>query len=452
MAKAETEAHRELKRLALGWAQASGFSIAACEVRVPKCGYRADVAAYAPLRRDQAARTAVFECKQARADLLKDARDEREARRKVEELAERVKKLEELIGEHRPDLRKGETLFAEFDAWDFSGVEHATHRRVLAQLGTLGLDDLAAGKHDVLPLVVDLDDLELVDVADVFVEILRRDDVDLGLDVTRELAIDHPAVDLRVLRHRSLAAGSVYSMVLGMGLYGVMFAVPIFVQDYLHFTATQSGLLLMPGAFASAVAMIVVGKISGRFDPRTLIAIGALLTVSTAVLLARINPDTGTESLFFPLLLRGLGSVMMFIPLSLATIGNLPKRDISAGSGFYSLMRQMGSSIGIAIITTVLAHREAVHRSVLVERITAYSPETASRLHVLTGALAQRTGDTVTAKHQALGVLDSIVNGQALLLSFADVFRYVAVAFVATLPLLLLLGKGGNREAAAAAH
>ncbi len=274
----------------------------------------------------------------------------------------------------------------------------------------------------------------------------------IGLFIWRELAIDHPAVDLRVLRHRSLAAGSVYSMVLGMGLYGVMFAVPIFVQDYLHFTATQSGLLLMPGAFASAVAMIVVGKISGRFDPRTLIAIGALLTVSTAVLLARINPDTGTESLFFPLLLRGLGSVMMFIPLSLATIGNLPKRDISAGSGFYSLMRQMGSSIGIAIITTVLAHREAVHRSVLVERITAYSPETASRLHVLTGALAQRTGDTVTAKQQALGVLDSIVNGQALLLSFADVFRYVAVAFVATLPLLLLLGKGGNREAAAAAH
>lgn len=136
MAKAETEAHRELKRLALGWAQANGFSIAACEVRVPKCGYRADVSAYAPLRRDRAARTAVFECKQARADLLKDARDEKEARRKVEELAERVRKLEELIGEHRPDLRKGETLFAEFDAWDFSGIEHATHRKVIEQLGT----------------------------------------------------------------------------------------------------------------------------------------------------------------------------------------------------------------------------------------------------------------------------------------------------------------------------
>jgi hypothetical protein len=133
VAKAETEAHRELKRLALGWAQANGFSIAACEVRVPKCGYRADVAACS---RGAERRTAVFECKQARADLLKDAQREDEARRKVEELAARVRQLEALIGGHRPDLRKGETLFAEFDAWDFSGVEHATHRRVIAQLAT----------------------------------------------------------------------------------------------------------------------------------------------------------------------------------------------------------------------------------------------------------------------------------------------------------------------------
>lgn len=130
---AETEAHRRLKRLALGWAQANGFSICACEVRVPKSGYRADVAGCS---RGAERRTAVFECKQARADLLKDARGEEEARRKVEELSERARKLEELIGGHRPDLRKGEALFPEFDAWDFSGIEHATHRKVLAELAT----------------------------------------------------------------------------------------------------------------------------------------------------------------------------------------------------------------------------------------------------------------------------------------------------------------------------
>ncbi|HET7535213.1 MAG TPA: DHA2 family efflux MFS transporter permease subunit [Candidatus Didemnitutus sp.] len=276
--------------------------------------------------------------------------------------------------------------------------------------------------------------------------------IGLALFIWRELTVEHPAVDLRVLRHRSLAAGSMYSLVLGMGLYGVMFAVPIFVQDYLNFSATQSGLLLMPGALASAVMMIVMGKVAGRFDARMLIAVGALLTVATAVMLGRINPDTGTDTLFWPLIVRGVGSVMMFIPLSLAALGDLPKRDIAAGSGFYSLTRQLGSSIGIALITTALAHREAVHRAVLIEKINVAHPETLSRLHLFTGAFAQHTADPTLAHNQALKLVDNIVNGQALLLSFADVFYYVAIAFVVTLPLLLLLGKGGNREAAAAAH
>lgn len=288
--------------------------------------------------------------------------------------------------------------------------------------------------------------------------------VGLGLFVWHELRIKHPAVDLRVLRHRALAAGSLYSLVLGMGLYGVMFAVPIFVQDYLHFTATQSGLLLMPGAFASAVAMVVMGRVSGRVDARLLIAGGAWVTVATALLLADINPSTNTGSLFWPLILRGLGSVMMFIPLSLATLGDLPKKDLTAGSGFYNLTRQLGSSIGIALITTALAHREALHRAVLVEKLVSPGGGPTNQFRMFGGALASRlqlfdfsfifhSGDPVRAQHQALALIDRAVGSQALLLSFADVFTYVAVAFVATLPLLLLLGKGRKRTAAAvAAH
>ncbi len=276
--------------------------------------------------------------------------------------------------------------------------------------------------------------------------------IGLGLFIWRELVIDNPAVDLRVLRHRALAAGSFYSLVLGMGIYGVVFAVPIFVQNYLHFTATQSGMLLMPGAFASAVTMIVMGKISGRFDPRVLIAIGALVTVGCALLLSDINPDTGTATLFLPLILRGLGGVMIFLPLSLATLGSLPKSDIAAGSGFYNLTRQLGSSIGIAVITTLLAHFQAVHRSVLVEKITLTQPAATYRLGLFQQFYALHSANPVATHNQALQTIDRLINAQALLLSFADVFRYVAIAFVVSLPLLLLLDKGGNRQAAAAAH
>ena len=267
----------------------------------------------------------------------------------------------------------------------------------------------------------------------------------IGLLIWRELTTDHPAVDLRVLKFRSLAAGSVYSLVLGMGIYGVIFAVPIFVQDFLHFTAMQSGLLQIPSAVASAFAMLLMGKIAGRVDARLLIAIGALITVSAALSLAQINPDTTAGSLFWPLFLRGLGSVCMFLPLSLATLGSLPLQKVSAGSGFYNLTRQLGSSIGIAIITTVLAHREAVHRAVLVDQISLARPQTLARLQGISGALARHSADPVYVRRAAWAVIDRLVNGQAMLLSFADVFRDVALAFVISLPLLLLLGKGRSK-------
>ncbi len=276
--------------------------------------------------------------------------------------------------------------------------------------------------------------------------------VGVALFIWRELTVEYPAVDLRVLRFRSLAAGSAYSLVLGMGIYGVIFAVPIFVQDYLHFTAMQSGLIQLPSALASAIAMILMGKISGRIDARILVAVGALITVSAALALSDINPSTSAGSLFLPLFLRGLGSVCMFLPLSLATLGDLPKDKIAAGAGFYNLTRQLGSSIGIAIITTLLVSREAIHRSVLVEHISSGQTATLQRLGFLNGALARHSSDPVGIQHQSMKVLDGIVNAQALLLSFADIFLYVAIAFTASLPLLLLLGKGRRGGPAPAAH
>lgn len=268
----------------------------------------------------------------------------------------------------------------------------------------------------------------------------------LGCFLWRELVIDYPAVDLRVLRHRSVAAGSTYSMVLGMGIYGIMFAVPVFVQNYLHFTAMQSGLIQLPGAMAAAVTMVIMGKVVSRVDPRILVGIGALLTVAVGLTLMRLNPDTGTASLFWPLLTRNIGSVMMFLPLSLATLGGIPKKDVPSAAGFYNLTRQLGSSIGIAILTTLLARQQAVHRAVIVEKITLFRPESLTRLRVMAAGFGRHSGDPVAGQHQALRALDGIVNAQSGLLAFADIFFYVAIIFAVSLPLLLLLGKGNKKD------
>ncbi|MCF3649363.1 hypothetical protein [Synoicihabitans lomoniglobus] len=118
----------------MAWAREQGWVIAAPEVRVPRSGYRADVAA---IGRGESARCAVFECKQARADFLKDAHDDQAARTELTALVKRRARLEKLLGEHRPDLRRGDTLFAEFDAWDFGDLPHKGYHDLLSKIATV---------------------------------------------------------------------------------------------------------------------------------------------------------------------------------------------------------------------------------------------------------------------------------------------------------------------------
>jgi len=134
MTRGETQAHVVLKRLALAWAQTNGLVVCAGEVRVPKSGYRADVAACS---RGVERRTAVFECKQARADLLKDAHAEQATRQRLSELTERRRALEQMFTTHCPDLRRGDGLWPEFDTWDFSRLEHHAYRAVLSETETI---------------------------------------------------------------------------------------------------------------------------------------------------------------------------------------------------------------------------------------------------------------------------------------------------------------------------
>jgi MFS transporter, DHA2 family, multidrug resistance protein len=265
--------------------------------------------------------------------------------------------------------------------------------------------------------------------------------VAMGLFIWRELTAKAPVVDLRVLRYRSLWAGSILSVVIGMALYGALFAVPIFAQTIMHYTAQQTGMLLLPGALASAVAFPLAARLLGKMDPRALIAAGALVLASAVVALGRLSPTTGADDLFWPLIVRSFGTVMMFLPLSLATLGPVPKKDIGAASAFFNLTRQLGGSIGVALLTTLLARRNVWHRTVLVEKLVAGSSAVEQRVQQMAGGLAAGGLDAAAAKHRALMVLNGLVNSQASVLSFGDTFRATAVLIFCTLPLVFLLGK-----------
>ena len=265
--------------------------------------------------------------------------------------------------------------------------------------------------------------------------------VGIALFIWQELRIEHPAVDLRVLRHRALAAGSIISLAVGMGLYGTVFVVPVFAQTILQFTATKTGLMLVPGALASAVAMFALAPLMKIFSPRLMIAAGCAITIAVMFSFATLNTDTGSDQFFWPLIWRGFGTVVMFLPLSIVTLGSLPKADVASGSGFFSLTRQLGGSIGIAAITTLVAKLQFVHRAQLVYHVSEMNPAFSDRMGGNTSYFNAISGDPVAVQNQALMLIDRAVDTQASLLSYRDVFYFVALVFSLTLPLILLLGK-----------
>jgi DHA2 family multidrug resistance protein len=264
--------------------------------------------------------------------------------------------------------------------------------------------------------------------------------VAMALFIWRELTAKAPVVDLRVLRYRSVWAGSCLSVVIGMALYGALFAVPIFAQTIMHYTAQQTGMLLLPGALASAVAFPLAARLMGKMDPRLLLGAGALVLAGAVIALGRLSPSTGADDLFWPLIVRSFGTVMMFLPLSLATLGPVPKKDLPGASAFFNLTRQLGGSVGVALLTTLLARRNAWHRTVLVEKLVAGSVGVEQRVQQMAAGLGGGL-DPAAAKQRALTALSGIVNQQASVLSFGDTFWATAVLIFCTLPLILLLGK-----------
>jgi DHA2 family multidrug resistance protein len=263
--------------------------------------------------------------------------------------------------------------------------------------------------------------------------------VSLVAFVWRQLKSKHPVVDLRILRYRSLWAGSILSVVVGMALYGALFAVPIFAQTILDYTAQQTGMLLLPSALASAVCMPIAAKV--KADPRITLVMGALVLTGALYMLTSLSPQTGSGDLFWPLIVRAVGTVFMFLPLSMATLGPIPKKDVGAASGFYNLTRQLGGSIGVALLTTLLDHRQAFHRAVLVEKVVPNDPLTLDRIQAYTGAMMAKGFPLNEAHQKALAMLDGSVNLQAAVMSFSDTFWATGAVILIFLPLVLLLGR-----------
>ena len=255
----------------------------------------------------------------------------------------------------------------------------------------------------------------------------------------REMTTEHPVIDFRVLRHRQMWVGTLLGVVMGVGLFASVFTLPVFLQGNLRMTAQQTGIVLLPGALATAVSMAVVGRLTNRFDPRILITIGSLLFAGAMIRLSQITGESGSGDFFWALIMRGVGLGMMFVPLTTVTLAELDHRELPQGTGLYNFFRQLGGSLGIAAIATLLSHYTAQFRAILSEHISYGDPTTMTRVDMLTRGMMSRGADVATARARALEILDRELMGQASVVAYSRIYVLSAALILALIPLLLLV-------------
>ncbi|MDB4889067.1 MAG: multidrug resistance protein [Gemmatimonadetes bacterium] len=276
--------------------------------------------------------------------------------------------------------------------------------------------------------------------------------VSFVLLIWRELTIDEPVIDLRVLTNRQLAAGVTMGAFLGFALYGSVFVLPVFLQGLHGMTANQTGMIILPGALASAFTMAFVGRNSARLDARFTVPIGAGLFFLSMWLLSRLTFDSGAHDLFWPLVARGVGLGLIFVPLTGATMAELKPNQLAQGTGMFNLTRQLGGSLGIAISATLLSRFTAQSRALLAEHVVIGDPTTLARVDGISRMLIAKGMNALTAKQQALMIIDRQLQGQASVLAFSRLYLLSGLALLVSLPLLLLFRSGKSRGHGPAAH
>lgn len=262
-----------------------------------------------------------------------------------------------------------------------------------------------------------------------------------------------PVVDFRVLKNRQLTATIVLFVCLGFGLYGGTYLFPLFTQNVLGFTSTQTGLSLFPGGMATAASTLFAGRLLGPKSPidmRLLIYFGLVIVLISLADLGHLSPQSGDTDTQFALLLRGFGLGFLFAPINQAAFTSLKPSEIQQGSGLINLARQLGGSFGIAILGTYVTNQAAIHRTDLVQYISVDNTIFLSRFNGVIGGLMAHGYSHAAAVAAAYKVMEAQLMRQALTQSYDDSFMMIFIAFLCVIPAVLLLRK--PKSAAAPAH
>ncbi len=256
-----------------------------------------------------------------------------------------------------------------------------------------------------------------------------------------ELVVAHPVVDLRVFKNTTYATGAFLMAILGVGLYGSTVLVPLVLQLLFGYTALQAGIVMMPRGLGSFFAMPFVGAIMTKFDGRKLLAIGMVTCGVVLYMVSNLSLSASGWNYGLPLLAMGFALGFLFVPLTTITMDPIPNEGMGNATSLFNLVRNVGGSIGIAAVTTMQIRAAQVYTNVLGRNVSVYKPGTQLALGQIRRTLAARGSDPFPAPHRADALLFGMVQQQAGMLAYNDVFRVLAALFFLMLPFIFLMRK-----------
>jgi DHA2 family multidrug resistance protein len=275
----------------------------------------------------------------------------------------------------------------------------------------------------------------------------------LILFIWREMSIDYPIVNFAILRHRSFAVGMFTSFILGFGLYGSVFVFPVFCQTLLGFTAQQTGEILFPGGLCTIVMMPFIGKMLNKGIPAQFMATGGMFLFFVFTwMLSNSTLAVGPSNFFLPLMVRGVGMALLFVPLTTLAMADLKGSEIGQGTGLNNMMRQLGGSFGIATLTTIIHLRQGLHRSNLITNLNPYNPAFTERLNMYQHAFMAKGKSMIDATHMAYAAMEGALTKQVLLLTYDDAYWISGLVMLFSIPLLYLQPFRKNMKVQTDAH
>lgn len=257
--------------------------------------------------------------------------------------------------------------------------------------------------------------------------------------VWRELTADHPVVDLYAFRDRNFTLGCLFSFVVGVGLFGSVYVMPLFLATVRGHDALAIGTIMaVTGAF-QFLSGPIAGAAEKRLDLRVMLGIGLLLFGAGLWLNAGLTHESDFRELFWPQAVRGIAIMFCFLPMTQIAMGRLPREEVGNASGLYNLMRNLGGAIGLAAIDTLLDRRLDLHAAHLHERLDPARLPVTERLEGAVAHLSAFSADPTWAERAAVALVDGLLHREALVLAFNDVFLALSAVFFAAFLLLPLV-------------